>query len=35
MEIRKVPASAGAQWLLETFGLLRKSPFGFGALGLL
>lgn len=35
MEIRKVPASAGAQWLLETFGLLRKSPLGFGALGLL
>jgi hypothetical protein len=34
MEIRKVPASAGAEWLLGAFGLLRKSPLGFGLLGL-
>lgn len=30
MEIRKVPASAGAEWLLEAFRLLRRSPVGFG-----
>ena len=35
MEIRKVPASAGAEWLLGAFGLLRKSPLGFGLLGLI
>lgn len=29
MEIRKVPASAGAQWLLSAFHLLRRSPVGF------
>jgi hypothetical protein len=34
MEIRKVPAAAGAEWLLGAFGLLRKSPLGFGLLGL-
>jgi hypothetical protein len=34
MEIRKVPASAGAEWLLGAFGLLRKSPLGFGLLAL-
>ncbi len=34
MEIRKVPASAGAEWLLGAFRLLRKSPLGFGLLGL-
>ncbi len=32
MEIRKLPASAGAQWLLSAFHLLRKSPGGFGLL---
>ena len=35
MEIRKVPASAGAEWLLGAFGLLRKSPLGLGLLGLI
>ncbi|MFZ5637938.1 MAG: BPSS1780 family membrane protein [Pseudomonadota bacterium] len=35
MEIRKVPATAGAEWLLEAFRLYRKSPFGFGTLGLI
>ena len=30
MEIRKVPASAGAEWLLGAFHLLRKSPVGLG-----
>lgn len=34
MEIRKRPASAGADWLLQAFRLYRKSPFGFGLLGL-
>lgn len=33
MEMRKVPASAGAEWLLATFRLLKRSPAGFGALG--
>lgn len=33
MEIRKVPVSAGAEWLLEAFRLLRRSPVGFGLLG--
>jgi hypothetical protein len=35
MEIRKVPASAGAEWLLGAFLLLRRSPFGLGMLGLI
>ena len=35
MEIRKVPASAGAQWLLSAFQLLRRSPVGFGLLMLI
>lgn len=35
MEIRKVPASAGAEWLLGALLLLRKSPFGLGLLGLI
>ncbi len=35
MEIRKVPASAGAQWLLSAFHLLRRSPVGFGLLMLI
>jgi hypothetical protein len=34
MEIRKVPASAGAEWLLGAFRLLGKSPLGFGLLAL-
>ncbi|NOT87805.1 MAG: hypothetical protein HOP03_06455 [Lysobacter sp.] len=34
MEIRKVPAAAGAEWLLGAFRLLRKSPMGFGLLAL-
>ncbi|MFZ2753235.1 MAG: BPSS1780 family membrane protein [Lysobacteraceae bacterium] len=34
MEIRKVPAAAGAEWLLGAFRLLRKSPLGFGLLAL-
>lgn len=33
MDMRKVPASAGAEWLLATFRLLKRSPAGFGALG--
>lgn len=32
-EFRKVSASAGAEWLLGGFALLRRSPFGLGALG--
>lgn len=35
MSIRKVPASAGAEWLLGGFGLLHRSPFGLGLLGLI
>jgi hypothetical protein len=35
MEIRKVPAAAGAEWLLESFRLLKKSPTGFGLLALI
>ncbi len=34
MEIRKVRASAGAEWLLGAFRLLGKSPLGFGLLAL-
>lgn len=32
--IRKVPATAGAQWLLDAFALLRKQPLGLCGLGL-
>ncbi|MCJ0826376.1 hypothetical protein MQC88_10505 [Luteimonas sp. 50] len=32
-DVRKVPASAGAEWLLGGFGLLRKAPLGLGLLG--
>lgn len=35
MEIRKLPAAAGAEWLLGAFRLLRKSPLGFGLLALI
>ncbi|MCZ3100076.1 hypothetical protein NYZ00_19320, partial [Acinetobacter baumannii] len=34
-DIRKVPASAGAEWLLDGFRLLKRSPFGLGTLGLI
>lgn len=34
-EIRKVPASAGAEWLLGGFRLLARSPFGLGTLGII
>ena len=34
-DVRKVPASAGAEWLLGGFGLLRKAPLGLGLLGAL
>lgn len=32
--INKVPAGAGAEWLLGAFALLRKAPLALGALGL-
>lgn len=34
-DIRKVPASAGAEWLLGGFALLRKAPLTLGLLGLI
>lgn len=34
MDVRKVPATAGAEWLLGGFTLLRRSPGGFGLLAL-
>lgn len=34
-DVRKVRPSAGAEWLLGGFSLLRKSPFGLGLLGAL
>jgi uncharacterized membrane protein len=33
--IKKVPASAGAEWLLAGFALLRKAPLALGTLGLI
>ncbi len=33
--IRKIPASAGAQWLIDGFALLKASPGGFGVMGVL
>lgn len=33
--IRKLPAGAGAEWLMGGFALLRRSPMGLGTLGLL
>ena len=33
-EIRKVPASAGAEWLLTGFSLLRRAPLALGMLGM-
>jgi hypothetical protein len=32
MDIRKLPASAGAQWLLDALKLFARSPGGFGTL---
>lgn len=32
-DVRKVPASAGAEWLLGGFRLLRQAPLGLGSLG--
>lgn len=34
-DVRKVPASAGAEWLLGGFSLLRKAPLALGLLGLI
>jgi len=34
-EIRKLPASAGAEWLLSGFALLRKAPLGLSVLGVI
>ena len=34
-EVRKVSASAGAEWLLGGFALLRKAPLALGLLGLI
>lgn len=34
-QIRKVPATAGAEWVLGGFALLRKAPLGLGLLGLI
>lgn len=34
-ELRKVPASAGAEWLLGGFALLRKAPLALGLLGMI
>jgi len=33
-EIRKLPASAGAEWLLTGFALLRRAPLALGMLGM-
>ena len=33
-EIRKLPASAGAQWLLDTFALYRRAPLQLARIGL-
>ena len=33
--INKVPANAGAEWLLRGFALLRKAPVALGTLGLM
>ncbi|HEY0505680.1 MAG TPA: BPSS1780 family membrane protein [Lysobacter sp.] len=34
-QIRKVPLSAGAEWLLGGFALLRKAPLALGLLGVI
>ena len=33
--INKVPASAGAEWLLGAFALIRRAPLALGVLGVL
>lgn len=33
--IKKVPAGAGAEWLLGAFALLRKAPLALGVLGMI
>src|SRR6185437_709218 len=33
-EIRNLPASAGAQWLLDTFSLYRRAPLQLARIGL-
>ena len=33
--IHKVPATAGAEWLMGGFSLLKRSPLGLGTLGML
>lgn len=35
IEIRKLPASAGAEWLLGGVSLLRRAPWALGRLGLI
>lgn len=35
IEIRKLPASAGAEWLLSGIALLRRAPWALGRLGLI
>lgn len=35
LNIKKVPAGAGAEWLLGGFALLRKAPLALGMLGLI
>lgn len=34
-DVHKVPASAGAEWLMGGIALLRKAPLGLGVLGVL
>src|SRR5690348_6380886 len=34
-DVRKVPASDGAEWLLGGFALLRRAPLTLGLLGLI
>ncbi len=34
-DVRKVPATAGAEWLLGGFAMLRKAPLALGLLGLI
>ena len=33
MQIRRLPAFAGAQWVFDALRLLKRSPLGFGMLG--
>ena len=34
-DIRKLPASAGAQWLLDAFSLYRRAPLQLAVLGVI